>query len=130
MTVYQAKFTPESEAAINIMIFEYQGNFETIPKFRQTENHQLNGNHLVFLGRESQIITTRIIVEMATESSIISAVKKRGTLNRAGDSHSGVKLMEAKRIRKLSVTSAINSGVLENTGLYVEMEITLMKEAS
>lgn len=128
MTIYQAKFTPTGGDDIDIMIFPYQGKFETVPYYRQTENQGLDGNYAIKLGSKSQIINTNIIVESAFESDILDARGLSGILIVRETSFSEVKLLTATRIRGLNPTTTLNAGIIENVYDYVEIETEWIKE--
>jgi len=131
MPIYNADFTPSGGSVINIMIFDYQGSFKTVPSYREADNIQLDGTYQVFTGRKSTPETVRVIVEAAAETALIAAENLKGTLNvGSGDAaYTNVRLLYLKRIKGLGIaTQALSGSRLEVTFTYYECETAWIKE--
>jgi len=130
MPAYQVVFTPTAMAAINIMICPYEGQFEMVPYYRETENQGLSGNYAIKLGSRSEIISINIIAEYAVEETLTAAINVKGTFLLRETTFSNVRLLNVRRIRGLEVSTALTSGVIENTYTYLELRTEWIREAT
>lgn len=126
----QATFTPSSGSVVEMITFNYEGKFDTIYEYRETENQGLIGNHAIFKTATSQIVDVVCVMLYAQEANAINAQNKIGTLVQREITHTNVRLLKAKRMRGLDVVTTLNVDIINNAYTYVEMMLTFIKEAN